>query len=188
MKKLTVFFKQLRLSQLLTAFLATVVVFVGTACNSGTVLGARPENPPVQAGGANNPYKGGGDSNTNYNFSPDPKINGKASQSKGDRADLEIISNRLIAVSDKAQYPGEAVMQGSPADEQKPLRQIDLQDFEAPEPGGQIQRESNIGERIKDRLSVVKETFGEATEFVREGANEAAQQEVSAPKTTKANF
>jgi hypothetical protein len=188
MKKLTVFFKQLRLTQLLTAFLATVVVFVGTACNSGTVQGARPENPPVQAGGANNPYKGGGDSNTNYNFSPDPKINGKASQSKGDRADLEIISNRLIAVSNKAQYPGEAVRQGSPADEQKPLRQIDLQDFEAPEPGGQIQRESNIGERIKDRLSVVKETFGEATEFVREGANEAAQQEVSAPKTTKANF
>ncbi|MBD2016714.1 hypothetical protein H6F96_22455 [Microcoleus sp. FACHB-53] len=188
MKKLTVFFKQLRLSQLLTAFLATVVVFVGTACNSGTVQGARPDNPPVQAGGANNPYKGGGDSNTNYNFSPDPKINGKASQSKGDRADLGIISNRLIAVSNNAQYPGEAVMQGSPADEQKPLRQIDLQDFEAPEPGGQIQRESNIGERIKDRLSVVKETFGEASDFVREGANESAQQEVSAPKTTKANF
>lgn len=188
MKKLTVFFKQLQLRQLLTAFLATVVLFVGTACNSGNVQGARPDNPPVQAGGANNPYKGGGDSNTSYNFSPDPKVNGKAAQSKGDRADLQIISNRLIAVSNDAQYPGGAEMQGFPADEQKPLRQIDLQDFETPEPGGQIQRESNIGDRIKDRLSTVKETFGEAGDFVRQGAKESAQKEVAAPKTTKANY
>jgi hypothetical protein len=41
----------------LTVFLATVVLFVSTACNTGDMRGARPDNPPVQAGGANNPYK-----------------------------------------------------------------------------------------------------------------------------------
>jgi len=188
MKKLSIFFRQLQLRQLLTAFLATVVLFVGTACNSGNVQGARPDNPPVQAGGANNPYKGGGDSNTSYKFSPDPKVSGKSAQSKGERADLQIISNWLIAVSNDAQYPGGAAMQGSPADEQKPLRQVDLQDFEAPEPGGEIQRESNVGDRVKDRLSAVKDTFGEASDFIREGAKESAQKEVAAPKTTKVNY
>lgn len=187
MKKLTAFFKQLGLRQLLTAFLATVVLFVGTACNSGDVRGARPDNPPVQAGGANNPYKGGGDSNTNYQLSPDPKVSGKASQSKGDRADLQIISNQLIAVSNKAQYPGGSEIQGSPADEQKALPIIDQSDFETPEPGGQIQRESNVGDRVKDRLSAVKETFGEASEFIGKGAKESAQKEVTSPKTTKIN-
>jgi hypothetical protein len=97
MKKLTLFFKQLRLSQILTVFLATVVLFVGTACNSGDIRGARPDNPPVQAGGANNPYKQGGDTNTNFNLSPDPKVSSEAANSKGDRADLQILSNQLIA-------------------------------------------------------------------------------------------
>lgn len=187
MKKLTNFFKQLRLSQLLTAFLATVVMFVGTACNNGDVRSARPENPPVQAGGMNNPYKAGGDTNTNYRFSPDPKVSSKAAQSNSDRADVQIISDRLIAAS-QVQYPAGSEIEGSPADEQHNLRIIDQNDFKASEPGGQIQRESNIGDRVKDRLSTVKETFGEAGEFVGEGAKAASQKEINEPKTTKANF
>lgn len=187
MKTLTNFFKQLRLSQVLTAFLATVVLFVGTACNNGDVRSARPENPPVQAGGMNNPYKAGGDTNTNYNLSPDPKVSNKAAQSNRDRADLQIISDRLIAAS-QLQYPTGSEIQGSPADEQHALPIIGQDDFKASEPGGQIQRESNIGNRVKDRLSTVKETFGEAGEFVGEGANKASQKEINEPKTTKANF
>jgi hypothetical protein len=172
MQKLTVFFKQLRLSQILTVFLATVVLFVGTACNSGDIRGARPDNPPVQMGGSNNPYKSGGDTNTNYNLSPDPKVGNESAKSKGDRADLQIISNQLIASQDTL-YPG-AEIQGRPADEERSLRQIDLQDFEKSEPGGQIQRESNIGDRVKDRLGTVKDTFGKASEFIKEGVNENA--------------
>lgn len=163
MKKLIFFFKQLRLSQLLTAFLATVVLFVGTACNSGDVRGARPDNPPVQAGGANNPYKAGGDTHTNYKLSPDPKVSSNAAMSQ------------LIAASDKIQYPSRDEITGSPADEQQQLPIINQKNFEAPEPGGQIQRESNVGERIKDRLGTVKETFGEASEFIREDAREGAK-------------
>lgn len=188
MQKLTVFFKQLRLHQLLTALLATVVLFVGTACNSGTVQGARPDNPPVQMGGANNPYKGGGDPNTNYRFSADPKVSKEATKeviksqgtkeapkAQGNRADLPIISTQLIAASNKAQYPGGNELQGRPADEQKQLPLIDMQDFEAAEPGGQIQRESNVGDRIKDRLGSVKEQFDEASEFISDDAKEAKE-------------
>ncbi|HEY9875410.1 MAG TPA: DUF6658 family protein, partial [Candidatus Obscuribacterales bacterium] len=64
MEKLTNLLKKLRLRQILTIFLAGVAIFVTTACNSGDQLGARPNNPPVQAGGANNPHKGGGDGYT----------------------------------------------------------------------------------------------------------------------------
>lgn len=172
MKKLTVLFKQLRLRQLLTACLAIGILFVSTACNSGNAQGARPNNPPVQAGGANNPYKSGGDTNTKYNLSPGSKLNSEA----------PTISNRLVAVSTKAQYPGSNELQGRPADTQKDLPIIDMQDFESPEPGGQIQRESNVGNRIQDRLSRVKEQFDEASEFISDDAEEARERHQAVPK------
>jgi len=134
MKKLSVFFKQLRPSKILTVFLATAVLFISTACNSGNELGARPNNPPVQAGGANNPYKSGGDTNTNFNLSPDPKVSGKDSTS-GKRADLQILSNQLIASKeDGILYPGAE----SPAERievEKSIPVKTLKDFETPQPG-----------------------------------------------------
>src|SRR4028119_1467033 len=99
MKKLIDFFKQLQLSRILAVFLAAVVLFISTGCNSGDIRGARPDNLPVQAGGANNPYKNGGDTNTNFNISPDPKVN-KSAKSDGSRAELQINSNQLIATSE----------------------------------------------------------------------------------------
>ena len=174
MKKLTVFLKQLRLSQILTVFLATVVVFVGTACNSGDIRGARPDTPPVQAGGANNPYKQGGDTNTNFNLSPDPKVSSEAANSKGNRADLQILSNQLIA-SEQILYP-DAQPPAKQADVEKSLPKKSLEDVEKPEAGGLNLRESDIGDRVQNRLSAVKETFGKASEFITEGANKAAQE------------
>jgi hypothetical protein len=186
MNKLSVFFKQLRLRQLVTAVLATVVLFASTACNSGDVRGARPDNPPVQAGGANNPYKDGGDTNTNFRFSADPKVSKDATtdaiKSKGERSDLQIISDRLIAAGDAKLYPGGNELQGRPADEQKELPIIKMQDFETAEAGGQIQRESSIGDRIKDRLSTVKEQFEEASEFISADAEEALERHEAVPQ------
>lgn len=173
MKKIINFCKQLRLSQILTVFLATVVLFVNTACNSGNTQGARPNNPPVQAGGANNPYKSGGDNNTNFNFSPDPKVSGKSVKPEGKRADSQIISNQLIAEVEKL-YPG-AQKPGMQREIEKALPKIGQEDFQSPEPGGQIQRESNIGSRVKDRLSAVKETFDEASDFIHDSADEALE-------------
>jgi hypothetical protein len=173
MKKLTAFFKQFRLSQLLTAILATFVLFVSTACNSGDVQGARPNNPPVQAGGQNNPYKMGGDTNTNYKMSPDPKVSNESGKYNRGRADLQLLSEQLIATSETRQYPQTSEIKGSPTDEQKPLPYKNLKDYDTYEAGGQIQRQSDLGERIKDRLGAVKETFDEAGEFINENAEEA---------------
>lgn len=182
MKKITNFFKQLRLTQLLTVVLATVVLFVGTACNSGDVRGARPDNLPVQAGGANNPYKAGGDTNTNYNLSPDPNV---SSNTQADRniASLPIFSNRLIAASDKNEilYPG-AEEPINRVDVEKALPKISMDDFKSPEPGGQIQRESDAGERLQDRLSVVKEAFDKASDFISEDAQEALERHEALPR------
>ena len=176
MKKLTVFLKQLRLSQLLTVFLATVVLFIGTACNSGDVRGARPDNPPVQMGGGNNPYKYGGDSNTNFNLSPDPKVSTQGTKADRNRADLQIISNQLIASKEaEILYPG-GEQSSNRAELEKALPKKTLEDFEKPEPGGLIQRESSISDRVQDRLGAVKETFDKASGAIQEGANLGAQE------------
>lgn len=177
MKKLTVFFKQLQVRQILTIVLATVVLFVGTACNSGDVRGARPDNPPVQAGGSNNPYKGGGDTNTNFNLSPDPKVNSGASRN---RADLNFTSNQLIATSDQEEllYPGSERPGNQPASQselEKSLPKVTLETFEQPAPGGENQRNPDVGERLENRLEAAKEAFSEATDFIGEGASESAQ-------------
>ncbi|MEW5857264.1 MAG: DUF6658 family protein, partial [Cyanobacteriota bacterium] len=74
MKHLTAFFKKLRLRQILTVFLAGALLIVTSACNNGDSLGARPQNPPVQMGGNNNPHSNGGDGYTNYKMSTDPNV------------------------------------------------------------------------------------------------------------------
>jgi hypothetical protein len=112
-KKLFAFFQKVKLRQIMTIVLAGLVLFISTACNSGDVRGARPSNLPVQVGGANNPHKGGGDGYTNYKMSNDPKVNSEASHAQSNRADLQLISNQLIAATtsldqndSKLLYPG----------------------------------------------------------------------------------
>ncbi len=179
MKKLIDFFKQLQLSRILTVFLAAVVLFISTGCNNGDIRGARPDNLPVQAGGSNNPYKNGGDTNTNFNISPDPKVN-KSAKSDGSRAELQINSNQLIATSEDGRIytDGQSPFIG---EVEKTLPQKTLKDFEAPEPGGEIQREDSIVDRIQDRLSTVKETFDKASGFLNQGAEEALERHEAAP-------
>lgn len=59
---------------LITASFLAVMLLVTTACNSGNELGARPENPPVQLGGQNNPHKAGGDGMAKYRATDNPKV------------------------------------------------------------------------------------------------------------------
>jgi len=173
MKKLTTFFRQLQLRQILTVFLATVVLFVGTACNNGSATGARPNNLPVQMGGSNNPYKSGGDTNTNFNLSPDPKMNGEKAKATANQASVPTLSNQLIAAVETL-YPGAESPANRP-DVEKALPKKTLQDYEQSEPGGQNQRQASLGERVQDRLAEVKETFDEASSFISEDAQEALQ-------------
>ncbi len=181
MKTLSVYLKQLRLSKLLTACLATVVLFIGTACNNGNAVGELPNNPSVQAGGANNSYRNGGDINTNFKLSPEPKVSEKSASIQGKRAELQVISKQLIAGNpDGILYPG-AESPSERVEVEKSLPVKTLKDFETPEPGGNIQRQDDFSNRVQDRLGAVKETFDKASDFINEGAKEALDNHETVP-------
>jgi len=173
MKQVATFFKKLRLRQILTVFLVGVTLFVTTACNTGNTQGARPNNPPVQAGGQNNPYKGGGDNYTKYNQSTEAPV-------KGGLSDLQLISGQLIALNNESKstnFGTDAAQEGLP--------EINVENANKPKPGGLIQREPNIGDRIEDRLETVKEAIQEATSFLGDKADEAADRPELQPNPTK---
>lgn len=174
MNKLTALFKKLRLRQILTVFLAGVLLIISTACSSTNAQGANPNNPAVQAGGANNPYKSGGDGYTNSRLSTDPKITG--TKSGRNQASLQSNKTQRVAAASEPQllYPGAETPAGRAQKEaQLPIKTAE--DFVQPKPGGNIQREAQGGERAGKRLEKVQEAFKEATEFVGDKANEAGQ-------------
>jgi hypothetical protein len=154
MKKLTALLKKLRVRQIVTVFFAGLLLIVSTACSSGDVTGANPENPAVQAGGANNPYKNGGDKYTR-NVSTLP-------------SDLLIATNAESEIL----YPGAETPQGR-VEKEKELPIITRENFQKPEPGGLIQNQSDLGNRVSDRLETVKEQFQDASSFVQDKAAEA---------------
>lgn len=176
-KQLATFWKKVRLRQILSIFLAGIALFVTTACNSGNLQGARPENPPVQAGGMNNPYKGGGDGYSNYNQSTDPGVNSKTVNQERDRADLQLIPNQIVALNNDSEllYPGTETTAGNTSP----------QNIDQPKPGGLIQREPNLGERIGDRVEIVKEAFQDAGSFLKEKGNEAQARPELQPNEAK---
>ncbi|MBF2006390.1 MAG: hypothetical protein IGS49_13230 [Chlorogloeopsis fritschii C42_A2020_084] len=164
MNSLTAFLKKLQIRQILTVFLAGLLLIVSTACSKPYPNAANPNNLPVQAGGANNPYKNGGDKYTNL----------KMSKSGRDQASLQLNSQQLIAAtnSEELLYPGAETPVGRAYKEgELPIKSE--KDFQKSEPGGQIQYESNVGERVKDRLETVKEAVQEASGFLKEKADEA---------------
>ncbi len=176
MNRLMAFFKKLRLRQIVTVFLAGMLLIVNTACNSGNAQGARPDNPSVQAGGANNPYKSGGDGYTDLKTSTDSKVNNLTKSGK--QASLPL--NSLIATDltrnkeSEILYPGAEEPAGRAQKEaQLPIKTVE--DFAKPEPGGLNQRNASLGERAGNRLETVKGAFQEATEFIKEKSDEAGQ-------------
>ncbi|WP_416673900.1 DUF6658 family protein [Egbenema bharatensis] len=74
MSPIVSFLKRIRIDKILLIFVAGFMLFFSVACSNGTETGARPHNPPVQAGGANNPYKGSGDSYTQYRQPSNPNV------------------------------------------------------------------------------------------------------------------
>jgi hypothetical protein len=174
---LTAFLKKLRLRQILTVFLAGVLLLISTACSGATTQGANPENPAVQAGGGNNPYKsGGGDGYTNLKVSTDPKVNTTKAKSQGDQANLELIPQHLIAINKDSEmlYPNAETPAGrAQKDAELPIKTPE--DFQEPEPGGLNQRNPDLKERAENRLNEVKDAFKEASKFVKEKGDEAGQ-------------
>jgi len=80
MQRLREFFQQVSVVRILLIGLLGMLLITTTACNRGDLRGARPYNPPVQAGGQNNPYKQGGDGYTRYNMTEDPAANDLSTQ------------------------------------------------------------------------------------------------------------
>ncbi|MBW4563495.1 MAG: hypothetical protein KME32_20595 [Mojavia pulchra JT2-VF2] len=175
MNRLTALWKKLRLRQILTVFMAGLLLIVSTACSGANAQGANPENPAVQAGGANNPYKGGGDKYTKYRMSTDPKVTNESNQNQRDHASLQLDSQLLIATNTESKilYPGAETPAGR-IEKEAELPLITDKDFQQPEPGGLIQREPSLGDRIQDRIETVKENVQEASGFFKEKADEAA--------------
>ena len=173
MKQVTTFLKNLKWRRILTVFLVGVTFLFTTACNAGNTQGARPNNPPVQAGGANNPYKNGGDNYTKYNQSTEAPV-------KGDVSDLQLISGQLIALNNESKliYPGTEA-------ENKAIPRVTTKNVNKPQPGGLIQREDNIGDRIEDRLETVKEAIQDASSFLGDKADEAAARPELQPNPTR---
>ncbi|WP_026734569.1 DUF6658 family protein [Fischerella sp. PCC 9605] len=165
MNSLTAFIKKLRLRQILTVFLAGLLLIISTACSSPYPNAANPNNPAVQAGGGNNPYKNGGDKYTNS----------KMSKSGRDQASLQQFnSQQLFAATDKESellYPGAETPVGR-AYKEGELPIIKEKDFK-PESGNLIQNEPDVGERVKERIETVKEAVEEASGFLKEKADEA---------------
>ncbi len=121
MSKVMAWFKSSRLKQILTVFLAGILVFVSTACS---------EVSPKQV---------------------------------------------------KTIYPG-AETPGKRTDVEKALPKIDQQDFSKSEPGGQNQRQEDLGDRVENRLNTVKKSFDKASEFINKDAKEALDRHENEPK------
>jgi hypothetical protein len=183
----TSFFKRLRigqfLSQFLTVFMAGVLLFTSTACNSGDVRGARPENPPVQMGGMNNPHKAGGDGYTNYQMSTDPKVNQSPAKAEKNRADLLILGDRLLASttaesnSSKLLYPGSAPMETDKFDlelggDKTLLEAPDGQPVKAQPVFDRSDPDANILERVGA-------AFKDASGFLKDSAEDAKESSVT---------
>jgi hypothetical protein len=176
MNRAIAFFKKLQLRQMLAVFLAGILLIFSTACSGANAQGANPNNPAVQAGGMNNPYKGGGDSYTNLKMSTDPKVTNTKAKSGRDQANLQLNSLQLIAATTEAEilYPGAEEPAGR-AQKEAELPLITNKDFTEPEPGGLNQRNPDLGERVENRLEKVQGAFQEATGFLKEKADEAEQ-------------
>jgi hypothetical protein len=149
---LTAFIKKLRLRQILTVFLAGLLLIISTACSSPYPNAANPNNPAVQAGGGNNPYKNGGDKYTNS----------KMSKSGRDQASLQQFnSQQLFAATDKESellYPGAETPVGRAYKE-----------------AGQYVENYRQGTPLPERVKNLGEDIGSSAKELTEGVTKGTQ-------------
>ncbi|WP_414542804.1 DUF6658 family protein [Nostoc sp. CCY0012] len=175
MNSVIAFWKKLKLRQILTIFMAGLLLIVTTACSGANPQGANPNNPAVQAGGANNPYKNGGDNYTKYHMTTDPKVIDAEGEKGNNRASLQSDFSVLIAAHKDSGilYPGAETPAGR-LQKERELPIITEKDFQRPEAGGFIQREPSVGTRIQERIETVQDSVQEASDFLTDKAEEAS--------------
>lgn len=175
MNTLISWLKKFPLRRVLTVVLAGVLLVVTTACNTGDVRGARPTNPPVQMGGANNPHKGGGDGYTNYKMSEDPKVSPRS----GSQSLLPAGFDRLVATSDAQSSASDLLYPGKDAvsTENKNIGPINtrgqggIMTPQIPAPKQAVIDRSDPDVKI---LEKVGEAFKDASSFLKDTAESAA--------------
>lgn len=175
MKKLLALSKLLSLRQVLTVLLASVVLFVTTACNPASYAqgASADKNLPVQVGGQNNPNKGGGDSLMNSKTMVKPGVNEKPSAAHGQAA-LPFASNQLIAATlnsrenqAKTLYPG--------SDKLNTPERIQELERSAEQAAEQTQPVLIQTDPRAKLLEKTKQQFQDASEFIGEKTEEALQ-------------
>lgn len=171
MNRLTAFLRKLRLRQILTIFLASVLLVTSVACSGANTQGANPNNPAVQAGGANNPYKSGGDNYTDLKISTDAKANKAKPRNQ---ANSQLNSLQLIATNKESEllYPGAETPAGRAKKEAEfPVKTGE--DFVQSQPGGLNQRNPDLGDRLQNRVEEAQEAFKDAASFAKDKSDEA---------------
>lgn len=174
MQRLSALLERIKLRQMLAVCLVSVLLIFNTACNDVTTArGVGPDNPAVQAGGNNNPHKNPGVNYGNVDkYTTDPTVKQTPEKNPTNRASLELSSQLIAAKDETILYPGAETPEGR-AKKETELPIKTAKDFNRAEPGGLNQRNSELGERVGNRLEKVKEAFQEATEFTQEKAGEA---------------
>lgn len=196
MKNLTALFKKFKLRQIVTVFLAGVLLLVSTACNNGDVRGARPQNPPVQMGGNNNPHKGGGDNYTRYKMTTDPGA--KAASNQRNRADAQLVAPQLIAantvdtpsrVDSSASdilYPGSGASEtSSPGIGPRGQRELQEQTQRFPKQRQPVLDRSNPDAKILERVG---EEFKDASAFLKDTTDSALSRPELAPNPAERDY
>ncbi|HEY9698939.1 MAG TPA: DUF6658 family protein [Trichocoleus sp.] len=181
MKQIVSWLKQLQIAKILVICIAGFSLLLTTACNPGNIQGARPNNPPVQMGGNNNPYDAGGDGYNNYKMSADPKVSGShgGSYSKKEANLRSSLNNlgQLVADShgiksnaaEDLLYPGESATTSGHPDigpvgneyEKKLVRNTQ----KAPSDRQRVIQRSDPDQKILEKIG---DQFEEASEFIQD--------------------
>lgn len=160
-----------RLGQVLTVFVLGAVLLFTTACNNGDLRGARPNNPPVQMGGQNNPHKMGGDGYTNYKASTDARAkNGSNLRSSADLQGQLIASSDIKSNASDLLYPGDNATRTSNPDigvhrdalKAEPIPAPRQNNIDRSDPDQKIMEK--IGQQFQDASSFLKESFDAASD------------------------
>ncbi|MBD1866996.1 hypothetical protein H6F95_06700 [Cyanobacteria bacterium FACHB-471] len=178
MNRLFSIFKKLRLRQIVSVLIVGAALFLTTACNTGNMQGARPQNPPVQLGGNNNPHKGGGDGYTNYRMSNDPAVNQKNRQ--GDRASLPFSLDQLLASNGVGSNASDLLYPGAGATETKnpdigPV-DSDILKRDAQQVPARRQLSIDRSDPNAKILERTEEAFKDASEFLTDMGESATEQ------------
>lgn len=184
MKQVVSWLKKLQIARLAIVLVAGFALIL-TGCNNGNIQGARPEVPPVQMGGQNNPYKAGGDGYTDYKMSTDPKVSGE----HGNRNTKPMMRSSLLndgvlvasgdVKSNSAQdilYPGDDAERTNnpdlgPAGQSVREKLIKNAKTAAPERQESINR-TNPNEKILEKIG---NQFQQSTDFIKDAIEGQAE-------------